>query len=461
MMRTDFEELREREFGRLDAEGHVYLDYTGSGLYSESQIRRHAELLTSSVFGNPHSRNPTSLAATRMVDEVRQRLLRFFNADPAEYEVVFTLNATGALKLVGEAYPFESGSRFVLTADNHNSVNGIREFAAAHDAEVRYIALEGGLKIHAVGEPLAGADRGRSNLFVYPAQSNFSGVKHPLGWIEEAQELGYDVFLDAAAFAPTSVVDLREHRPDYVAISFYKMFGFPTGVGTLLARHEALKKLRRPWFCGGTVRFVSAQPGVQLPHVTGRAFEDGTLNFLDIAAIPLGLDFLEGIGMERVNAHVMGLTRRLLEELRSLRHSNGAPMICIYGPEGEESRGATVAFNVLDAHGELIDFRVVEERANEANLSLRTGYFCNPGAAEFAFEHPDDEIRRCAATFTPESFTIQQFSVCLNRRPVGGVRVSFGVASTRGDLERLKQVLVSFRDAVNEPATPDLAPAPA
>jgi selenocysteine lyase/cysteine desulfurase len=443
-MQIDFDELREREFGRLDADGHVYLDFTGSGLYSESQIRRHAELLSHSVFGNPHSRNPTSLAATRMVDGVRDRLLEFFNADPEEYEVVFTLNATGALKLVGEAYPFESGSRFVLTADNHNSVNGIREYAAAHEAEVRYIPLQSGLRIPSVRESLQGAHRDRANLFVYPAQSNFSGVKHPMEWIEEAQSLGYDVFLDAAAFAPTSAVDLRLHHPDFVAFSFYKMFGFPTGVGALLARRDALKKLRRPWFCGGTVRFVSAQPGVQLSHVTGRAFEDGTLNFLDIAAIPHGLDFLERIGMERVNARVMELTAVLLEQLHGLRHSDGAPMICIYGPDSPAGRGATVAFNVLHPDGRLVDFRAVEERANQANLSLRTGYFCNPGAAEFAFEHPDDEIRRCASTFTPENFTIQQFSVCLNRRPVGGVRVSFGIASTRSDLDRLIEVLNSF-----------------
>ncbi len=453
-MRIDFAELREREFSRLDAEGHVYLDYTGSGLYAESQIRRHADLLTHRVFGNPHSRNPTSLAATRMVDEVRQRLLRFFNADPDEYEVVFTPNATGALKLVGEAYPFERGSRFVLTADNHNSVNGIREFAAAHDAEVRYVPLESGLTISSVAGALAGSDPERANLFVYPAQSNFSGVKHPTSWVEEAQQLGYDVFLDAAAFAPTSAVDLRSCRPDYIAFSFYKMFGFPTGVGALLARHEALRKLHRPWFCGGTVRFVSAQPGVQLSHVTGRAFEDGTLNFLDIAAIPLGLDFLEEIGMEGVNRHVMSLTAKLLETFEEMRHSNGTPMICVYGPSGCRQRGATIAFNVLDPDGALIDFRTVEERANRANLSLRTGYFCNPGAAEFAFEHPDDEIRRCAATFTPENFTIQQFSVCLNRRPVGGVRVSFGVASTDGDLERLNQVLGSFRDVSADSAAP-------
>ena len=56
-------------------------------------------------------------------------VLRHLNADPEEYSVIFTPNATGACRLVGEAYPFRRGSRLILTVDNHNSVNGLREFA--------------------------------------------------------------------------------------------------------------------------------------------------------------------------------------------------------------------------------------------------------------------------------------------------------------------------------------------
>src|SRR5690606_36909739 len=128
VMTESMQALREREFGRLDAVGEVYLDHTGSALYPESLVRKHCEWLTRSVLGNPHSRNPTSRAATEVVESARRRILEFFRADPSEYEVIFTLNATGALKLVGEAYPFEARSVFRLTADNHNSVNGIREF---------------------------------------------------------------------------------------------------------------------------------------------------------------------------------------------------------------------------------------------------------------------------------------------------------------------------------------------
>jgi molybdenum cofactor sulfurtransferase len=460
MEEAQFEQLRQREFSRLDTLGQVYLDFTGAGLYAESQVRAHTEFLCRGVFGNPHSRNPTSLAATQLCEAARERVLEYFNADPELYEVVFTLNASGALKLVGEAYPWEPGGRFLLTADNHNSVNGLREFATAHGADVRYVALGDELRLRDAGEHLAAADRSKHNLFAFPAQSNFSGVKHPLELIQTAHEHGWHVLLDAAAFVPTNPLDLRQHAPDFVCVSFYKMFGFPTGVGVLLARRNALGELHRPWFAGGTVRFVSAQNQVHLQHVTGRAFEDGTLNYLGIAAVPAGLDFMDDIGIERINRHVMGMTASLLRELKGLRHSGGEPMVRLYGPAGMEMRGGTIAFNLLDPQGELVDFRMVEQRANDAGISLRTGFFCNPGAAEFAFEYADEDAFRCIKTLTPETFNIQVFSDCMSDHAVGAIRVSLGIASIPADVERLMEVLCSFRDdgcAASSEALPALA----
>ena len=125
------DELRRTDFARLDRGGHVYLDYTGGGLYADSQLVEHMTLLRENVFGNPHSINPTSAASTAMLERARARVLEFFRASPEEYVAIFTPNATGALRLVGEAYPFCAGDRFLLTFDNHNSVNGIREFARA------------------------------------------------------------------------------------------------------------------------------------------------------------------------------------------------------------------------------------------------------------------------------------------------------------------------------------------
>ena len=256
------DELRAREFSRLDDQGFVYLDYTGAGLYGASQVRTHATRLVSEVFGNPHSDNPPSRRSTNQIQACRRHVLRFFNASPDDYTVVFTANASNALKLVGEAYPFEPGDQLLLTFDNHNSVNGIREFDRARGARTRYIPV---LPPDLVADDaiveryLNERSVGGHNLFAYPAQSNFSGVQHPLEWIPRAQALGWDVLLDAAAFVPTNPLDLDRWRPEFVALSFYKMFGYPTGVGALVARRTALERLHRPWFAGGTITGASVQ----------------------------------------------------------------------------------------------------------------------------------------------------------------------------------------------------------
>ena len=449
-----FEALRAREYARLDAAGHAYLDYTGSGLYAESQVRRHAELLQAEVMGNPHTDSPASLPATERVQAARAEVLAFLDADPAEYVVVFTPNASGALKLVGESFPFAPGSRLVLTADNHNSVNGIRSFAMARGAEIAYLPLDAELRAGPIEPQLRPAPA--PSLLAYPAQSNFSGVKHPLAWVDRARAAGYATALDAAAYVPTNRLSLREVRPDFLSVSFYKMFGYPTGVGALVARAEALAQLRRPWFAGGTVRFVSAQNREHLLKAAPEAFEDGTLDFLAIAALPFGFELLRGVGMDALNAHVMELTAVLLEGLGSLRHADGTPQVRIYGPADTHARGATVAFNLVDPEGGVVSFERVEGVLAERGISARGGCFCNPGAAERAFGYEATESYRCFHTMTPTDFTLQQFSQCMRDLPFGAVRASLGIASNRGDIERLLEGLRTFRDRPAEHVTRNL-----
>src|SRR5665213_1574084 len=295
------DDFRATEYRRLDESKHIYLDYTGGSLWAESQIQKHFELLRTSVLGNPHSASPASVAMTDHVERTRRHVLRFFNASPDDYILVFTQNATAALKLIGESFPFGPGGRFLLTFDNHNSVNGIREFARAKDAAIDYAPLAAPdlrvdrARLEALFDQ---ADTSQHNLFAFPAQSNFSGVKHPLELIAQAQSKGWDVLLDAAAFVPTNRLDLSAVRPDFVCLSFYKMFGYPTGVGALLIRRSVLIKLRRPWFAGGTVNFASVRGQAHVLAPNEAAFEDGTLNYLSIPAVEIGLRHIEAIGIE-------------------------------------------------------------------------------------------------------------------------------------------------------------------
>ena len=457
--------LREQEFGRLDEHHHVYLDYTGGGLYPASLVQEHAALLQAAVLGNPHSQNPASLASTHLVEQARADVLRYFRADPDDYLVIFTSNASGALKLLGESYPFAPGGRFVLVADNHNSVHGIREFARRGGAAISYIPLDPqSLRAPDVEPYLKQPTAEGPSLFAFPAQSNFSGVQHPLAWVELARSYGYDVLLDVAAYVPTNRLDLsqasplraqaRRVQPDFVTISFYKMFGYPTGVGALLARRQALARLRRPWFAGGTVRLVSTKADLHILAPGHEAFEEGTVNYLNLPVISAGLRLLDSIGIETIHDRVVALMSYLLAALQTLCHSNGAPIVHIYGPLDAEQRGATIAFNLVDSEGKHFPYQQIEADASAANISIRAGCFCNPGAGEYSLTHTAEEVRRCVQEAIPggeevgptAAFDLQRFHQCIGDKPTGAVRVSFGLASNFADAYRCLGFLAGFRD---------------
>lgn len=162
-------------------------------------------------------------------------------------------------------------------------MHGIREFANRSGARVCYVGAtpDGGLDpsttkvlnlvpinssiadVNVILQTVLSQNRpesGNPSLFVLTAQSNISNSKNPLSLINDASSLGYHVLLDAAALAPTSIFSLAEYPVDAMALSFYKMFGFPTGVGALVVKKSFLRQLKRPWFAGGTVDIVQV-PG--------------------------------------------------------------------------------------------------------------------------------------------------------------------------------------------------------
>ncbi len=150
---------------------------------------------------------------------------------------------------------------------------------------------------------------------------------------------------------PRNRLDLGRWHPDFVALSFYKMFGYPTGVGALVARKPALAKLHRPWFAGGTINVASVQADRFVPAPGAAGFEDGTLDFAGIPALELGLEQVESVGIDLIHERVRLLCGWLLEELLALHHGNGCPLVRLYGPRTTERRGGTLAMNFYDASG--------------------------------------------------------------------------------------------------------------
>ena len=116
----------------------------------------------------------------------------------------------------------------------------------------------------------------------FPAMSNFNGRKYPLSWIRTLQSSSHLVLLDAASYVSTNPLDLSSVKPDFVVISFYKMFGYPTGLGALLVKNSSSGVLeRRDYFGGGTVdlALVRKNEAFRRSNISQK-FEDGTIDFL-------------------------------------------------------------------------------------------------------------------------------------------------------------------------------------
>lgn len=437
------DELRSVDFKRLDEQQHTYLDFTGGQLFGQSQLIKHQEFLSGTILGNPHSINPSSALAETHIKATRQKVLDYFNAQD-DYVCIFTANASTAIKIVGECYPFASDGQLLMTFDNHNSVNGIREYARIKDCPFQYSSLDEHLRINGPElEQKLIHSQGENKLFAFPAQSNVSGVKHDLDWIEEAQSLGWDVLLDAAAFVPSDRLDLLMHQPEFIAVSFYKIFGYPTGLGALLVKKSAFEKLKKPSFSGGTITIVSVQGDGHYLEKEAARFEEGTVNYLEIPAIKSGLEYIEAIGLSQIKTRVACLTEFLLSELSRLRHKNGKRLLEIYGPKNGENRGGTLAMNFYDSFGRLHDFIKIEQAAFEKNISLRTGCFCNPGIDETNHQLKTEKLR---AYFKQEGakdyFNLIEFM----GQKRGAVRVSIGYISNFKDMRVFLDFCRGFLD---------------
>jgi molybdenum cofactor sulfurtransferase len=145
-------------------------------------------------------------------------------------------------------------------------------------------------------------------------------------------------------------------------------------------RTENVDIMRKTFWGGGTVSLASSASDFHvLKCKPSDKFEDGTVAFLDIICLQHGFDFLQKElgGVAAVHKHVHALTRHMYERLAALKHSNGAPLLTIFGahthPNPEAAQGGILNFEVLDCDGEMISYRMVEKEAADEGFHIRAG----------------------------------------------------------------------------------------
>ena len=424
------------------------------------------------LFGNPHSRSPSSMLSTDRIESTRVKALEFFKADPEHFDLIFVANATAAIKLVADCMSDYSRSKeskgfwFGYHGDSHTSLVGVREVAGLNvrcfdtDGDVEAWLRRSRRSTSQYEHDLLNHDS-PVGLFAYPAQSNMNGRRLPLHWpgrwraTNSASREVYTL-LDAAAFVSTGQLDLSDEQnaPDFVALSFYKIFGFPD-LGALIVRKKSGHVLKaRRYFGGGTVDMVingnqdsmwHARKASQLHEM----LEDGTPPFHSIAALRIALETHQRLfgSMVNVSKHTCILSKVLYRRMSNLSHANGQPVCQIYkgtsSVYGEsDSQGPTVAFNVLTSRGEWIGKSDFESLAIVNNVQIRTGGVCNPGGiATYLRVSPDnmrenfDEGVRCGNDLDE-----------INGRPTGIIRVSLGAMSSMKDVEYFLNFMQLFVD---------------
>lgn len=418
-------------------------------------MERFAKDMIANLYGNPHSASPSSQAATSRVEETRMRVLDFFRADPAEFDVIFVANATAGIKLVMDSFRAGNGFVYGYHKDSHNSIIGVREVAVASrcidDEAIEQSISRGNILI-------PGRTEDDLQLYAYPAQSNFDGRRLPLSWCHrirgdaESHPNRY-VLLDAAALASTSQLDLSnpEEAPDFTVVSFNKIFGFPD-LGALLVRKSTGHILRRrKYFGGGTVEVVvaleSEQWHIPRQEILHECMEDGTLPIHNIMALDTAMKVHKELfeSMDRISEHTTLLADKLYFGLKALKHANGKDVCRLYAQDGKHFgnknlQGPVVPFNIMNSQGAWMSNTEVQRVASVRNIHLRTGGMCNPGGVAEACNFAPWELSKM---FLAGARCGGEFDVIAGK-PLGIIRASLGAMSSLSDVEQFIAFVEEF-----------------
>lgn len=359
----------------------VYLDYAGSAIPTKSLLEAmHYDSIQNQILGNPHSNGPSSSRTQESIEQIKKQVLDFFDAHAGPmygfshdavnvekkkeeeyhpgYDVIFTSGTTHALQIVGENFDWDDGSgggtmdenkrsMLVYSHNAHTSVIGMREPAIQRGASFRCEKMDdiaragtnefdtwGDLSCYGETSPWNGNDDGTTtatknnttnvkHLLVFPLECNFGGEKSDARSIIQtsrgATKNGkWYTLLDIAKAASTQHICLRRLDPDFACVSFYKIFGAPTGIGALLVKRSSKGTLlnsrwngngirrKRQYFGGGSVDIALPGKDFMRPRSSPSSLDSlvhGTVNFRTILSLRSCFQEMKQIGgLEEVSS---------------------------------------------------------------------------------------------------------------------------------------------------------------
>lgn len=316
-------------------------------------------------YANPHrGAYSLSVAATERYHLARARIAKFLGAADSE-ALIFTRGTTEALNLIASSYTRSNvrpGDEIVVTAMEHHS-NFVTWQQAALLSGARFRICELTPDGHIDLEMLASMLGPRTRVVAFGHVSNALGTVNPVTEIATMIRENCDalVVCDGAQGAPHIQVGFDALGVDAYAFSGHKMGG-PMGIGGLVARRELLESIPPYQFGGDMIEFVhdDTSTWAPLPY----KFEAGTPNSAGAVGLAAAVEYLDAIGMDRVQAHeqqLVALAQQRLEELG---------FVTIYGPPPAE-RSGVLSFNVTDVHAH--DLATI---LDSTGVCIRSGHHC-------------------------------------------------------------------------------------
>ena len=492
----------------FNTEREIYLDYAGSALPTKTQYGKLC--CSDDILANPHSTGPAASRTLLGIQQAEKRILTHLDALPGRfssikhplpfafssaqchpgYDIVFTSGTTEALQIIAERFPWEQcqhcgrKSLFLYAQNSHSSVVGIRELAI--DRGAQFLCRDLDSICNMTKQDFSNLETSEQPTFLdctychgnkfpyllaFPAECNFGGScpKNLAETISVARESGWYTLLDIAKAASTGPVHLRDANPDFSCLSFYKLFGEPTGLGALLVNRASLPVLfektgeRQPrhYLGGGSVDILLPNRDFSVPrsepsHLASLA--NGSIHFRGILSLKHGFDELDRLGgMPRIQQHATSLARELNRRLQGLRHGNGRSAVVIYGgwkhPKASYV-GPTIAFNVKRHDGSFVGYNEVSKLAGLVRppIQFRTGCFCNPGACQKALDLTDEQA---IENFEEAGHVCGDHIDLVQGKPTGAIRVSFGKDSLWEDLDAFVMfVEETFVNSLSQERTP-------
>lgn len=356
------------------------------------------------------------------------------NTTRSSYSVVFTTGLKASYRLVANAYPFQKNSPILVCQDNHDAVNQL--IAAAVKAGGKPVMApveETDLSMaKSTIRPLMKRHlfQSQGSMFVYPAQSSITGIRHSMHWINKARKSGWHVLLDASTLLPTGTLDLNQHQPDFVLGSFQNIVGYPSGMGFLLVRRASFTVGHAPHSNAISLASKPSHPNAKDCFIVA---EDESLSKLSFAGLDLGLQHLQSVGLDTINTRVTALATWMVHKLKGLRHidPDDWSLVNVYSPYIAENRGNIISFNVLDSTGEVVMPMLVQRLAAKNQITLAVGSFNNPGVANL-LGAPKERVKSVAVFERSPQFTC--------------VQVSLGPMSNFEDAYRVVHFITKFRN---------------